>query len=278
MKAVLIRTGSVSLPVQWPTVSGSPGVCLSRTESFSSVFSGEKTSGSSKVSLHFEVNRRRNSGIRRAFSESDVIRSESETPGGSRCRRPARIPEEDDGVESSILNRTVSLAGDWPVSGIPLEELGFSDGGFGKGSKSGGGGDYGFGTSNGGFNDRSKLGVYYQEMLKSNPGDSLLLRNYAKFLYEVEKDSVRAEEYYSRAILACPGDGELLSQYGKLVWETQRDEDRAKSYFDQAITASPEDSTVLGSYAHFMWEAEEDDEEEVNNQTKVSFPDLVPAF
>ena len=59
--------------------------------------------------------------------------------------------------------------------------------------------------------------------------------------WQVEKDTVRAEEFYGRAILANPGDGELLSLYGTLIWETQRDEDRAKSYFDQAIHAAPND-------------------------------------
>ncbi|KAK9275693.1 hypothetical protein L1049_022960 [Liquidambar formosana] len=111
--------------------------------------------------------------------------------------------------------------------------LGFSGGGVGKGKKTGGDGS--------GDEDRSKMDAYYQEMLKSNPGDSLLLRNYGKFLHEVEKDAVRAEEYYERAILESPGDGEVLSLYGQLIWDTQRDENRAKSYFDQAVSASPND-------------------------------------
>ncbi|KAL7166852.1 hypothetical protein ACSBR2_037510 [Camellia fascicularis] len=107
-----------------------------------------------------------------------------------------------------------------------------------------------------------KMGAYYREMLKSNPTNSLLLRNYGKFLHEVEGDMVKAEEYYGRAILASPGDGEVLCLYGKLIWDTQRDEDRANFYFDQAILASPNDCMVLGLYARFMWEAEEEEEEE----------------
>ncbi|MDD9849755.1 hypothetical protein BZG30_31475, partial [Escherichia coli] len=129
--------------------------------------------------------------------------------------------------------------------------------------------------------EQRKIGAYYQEMLKSNPGDPLLLRNYGKFLHEVEKDAVGAEECYCRAILGSPGDGELLSLYGKLSWETQRDEERAKSYFDQAVSASPDDCMVLGSFASFMWEVDEDDNEEINidNGTQASsVPALVPAF
>ncbi|PON48310.1 Signal transduction response regulator [Parasponia andersonii] len=266
MKAVLIRTGSVPVQVQSPHVSGSPRVCLSRSDSLSGVvFSGEKAAVSSpKLSLHFEINRRRKDRavIRRSLSETDMIGSKTESAAGSRSF-PARIPEEE---ESAPLSRTASF------SGIPLEEIGISGGGFGRGSRSGGGG---------GFGDRSKLGEYYQEMLKANPSDSLLLRNYGKYLHVVEKDLVRAEEYYARAILANPGDGELLSLYGKLIWETQRDEDRAKSYFDQALAASPDDCTVLGSFAHFMWEAEENDEEEMKSKTEnmsSRAPALVPAF
>ncbi|XP_062073583.1 uncharacterized protein LOC133777848 [Humulus lupulus] len=272
MKAVLIRTGSVPVQVQLLHVSDSPRVCLNRSESLSGVFSGEKTVvNSPRVSLHFEISRRRKERdvIRRAFSETDMIRPETKSSSSGSRSFPARVPKED---EYTPLSRTTSFS-------APCPEIGISGGGFGKGSKPGGGGDFGYGAYGGGFNDRSKLGEYYQEMLKSNPGDSLLLRNYGKYLHEVEKDLVGAEEYYGRAILANPGDGELLSLYGKLIWETQRDEDRAKSYFDQAVTASPHDCTVLGSFAHFMWEAEENDDEDIDNKTRnMSSTPLVSAF
>ncbi|KAF4357970.1 hypothetical protein F8388_008478 [Cannabis sativa] len=274
MKAALIRTGSVPVKAQFPHVSDSPRVRLNRSESLTGIFSGDKYAvNSPKVSLHFEINRRRNDRdvIRRALSETDLIRSETKSSVGSRSF-PTRIPEEDE--STTPLSRTASF------SAISTE-IGISGGGFGEGSKSGGsggggGGDFGFGA----YNDRSKLGEYYQEMLKSNPGDSLLLRNYGKYLHEVEKDLVKAEEYYGRAILANPGDGELLSLYGNLIWETNRDEDRAKSYFDQAITASPHDCTVLGSFAHFMWEAEEEEEEndDDESQKNMSSLPLVSAF
>ncbi|CAH8306399.1 unnamed protein product [Eruca vesicaria subsp. sativa] len=172
------------------------------------------------------------STIRRVLSESDVIRSKRISKSVGSKPSPARIPEEE------------------------AEELGDGGSGFsggGEGSR-GGGGD--------GYDGRSKIGEYYREMLKSDPNNSLLLMNYGKFLYEVEKDLERAEEYYGRAILASPGDGEALSMYGKLIWERKRDEKRARCYFDRALIASPHDCMVLGSYAHFMWEAEDDEEEE----------------
>ncbi|KAI3441864.1 uncharacterized protein J3R85_001915 [Psidium guajava] len=110
---------------------------------------------------------------------------------------------------------------------------------------------------------RAPIDDHYREMLESSPNCSLLLRNYAKYLHEVERDAERAEEYYARAILASPGDGEVLSLYGRLVWEAERDGDRARLYFDQAVNASPDDCTVLGSYARFLWEAGEEKEETV---------------
>ncbi|ESW30282.1 hypothetical protein PHAVU_002G140000 [Phaseolus vulgaris] len=249
MGVSLIRTGS--LPVQNPVFHGSPRRALSRQASFA----GEKNHAKfSTISMHYSQ-----SNARRDAPQNGINRASSE-----------RIPENPDVCRD--LNRTGSCP---PI--IPHEEQFLSDANIRKPSYfgiipldlqsgSGGGGDHhGDETLTGGNGgDRMKMDAYYVEMLKSNPTDALLLRNYGKFLHEVEKDTTRAEEYYARAILANPRDGELLSLYGSLIWETQRDEARAKSYFDQAIHADPNDCTVLGSYAHFMWEAEEEEEEEVN--------------
>ncbi|XP_043716821.1 uncharacterized protein LOC122664859 [Telopea speciosissima] len=247
MKAVLLRT--CSAPVRSSLVPGSPKISFSGTVQDSvtaALFSGENKLSPSSPSLHLQIKEEGLKSIRRAKSESDFacsIKKDSDgfyklTSAGYRSF-PAMIPEE--------------------------EELDFVGGGAGKGKLigggkggAGGGGD-GFGT--GGSADQSKIDAYYQKMLKANPGDPLLLRNYGQFLHQVEKDAVRAEEYYGRAILANQGDGEVLSLYGKLIWETHRDEDRANSYFEQAVQASPNDCYVMGSYAHFLWDADEDEEE-----------------
>ncbi|GLJ49027.1 hypothetical protein SUGI_1034230 [Cryptomeria japonica] len=101
--------------------------------------------------------------------------------------------------------------------------------------------------------------ICYEEMLGANPGNPLLLRNYAKFLHEVKEDSSKAEEFYERAILAGPADGEVLSLYAQLIWETHKDGDRAQAYFDRAVQAAPEDCYVIASYANFLWTSEESD-------------------
>ncbi|KAJ6426968.1 hypothetical protein OIU84_022546 [Salix udensis] len=267
MKSIPLRTGS--FPIQSTVRSGSPKISLTRYDSQTNIFSGVS---SPRNSLHLDINHhRKGAPIRRALSDSDVIRSEREAsrglkkPSGAGSRScPSMIPE----VEEHVFgDRVDDYADIWPKSGIPLEELGSSGDGFGKsdgGHRGSGGNDWRNGD------DVSKMGDYYKQMLKSNPNDALILRNYGKYLHEVEGDAEKAEEYYGRAILASPGDGEVLSLYGKLIWDEKRDGERAKSYFDQAVIASPNDCMVLGSYASFMWEAEEDDDEEVEDKSGVS--------
>ncbi|XP_065868947.1 uncharacterized protein [Euphorbia lathyris] len=110
----------------------------------------------------------------------------------------------------------------------------------------------------------SSTDAYYEKMISEDPGNSLLLGNYAKFLKEVRKDYGKAEEYYERAILANPEDGNILSFYGDLIWEKDKDSQRAENYFDQAVKAAPENCYVLASYARFLWDAEEEENENEN--------------
>lgn len=152
---VLIRTGSIG-PVHSAAVSGSLRLSLSRNDSLSGVFSGERsTVASPRNCLHFDVNRRRDKNtMPRSLSESNILRSDS---GKSRS-----FPS--------------SEAGRSPVSGVPVE---------GRGCP---GGEYGIESSvTIEREERRKMGAYYQEMLKMNPSDPLLLRNYGQFLHEVTK-------------------------------------------------------------------------------------------
>ncbi|KAK9040010.1 hypothetical protein V6N11_015190 [Hibiscus sabdariffa] len=267
------------------TASSSPRVSISRQSSFAGIYSGF---GSPLISLLSPLDKRKpketQPHIRRALSDSDIVRSVSRVPVGSRGFS-AGIPEEEcssDGEVDRKFRELVTCNGSdrasfapvWPEHGISKEENNGSSGdGVGNGEKSDGNhGDDPYGQ-------KIKMGDYYREMLKLNPADSLLLRNYGRFLHEVEKDTERAEEYYGRAILVNPGDGEVLSLYAKLIWERHGDKSRAMSYFDRAITASPDDCMVLGSYANFMWEAEEDDDEEDEMGDKFGFsPPMIPAF
>ncbi|GMI91854.1 hypothetical protein like AT1G80130 [Hibiscus trionum] len=120
--------------------------------------------------------------------------------------------------------------------------------------------------------DTDGTDVYYQKMIEANPGNPLLLGNYAKFLKEIRGDIAKAEEYCGRAILANPNDASVLSLYADLIWENHKDALRAKTYFDQAVKTSPDDCFVLASYAKFLWDVEEDEEEEETEHIRMHSP------
>ncbi|GMH20550.1 hypothetical protein Nepgr_022391 [Nepenthes gracilis] len=143
---------------------------------------------------------------------------------------------------------------------------GESGAGVGGGRRCGGGGASDGGDGCGGvgnwdsYDGNGSTDVYYLKMIEANPGNSLLLGNYARFLKEVRGDLAKAEEYCGRAIMANPNDGNVLSLYADLVWQSHKDASRAESYFDQAVKSAPDDCYVLASYARFLWDVEEDDE------------------
>ncbi|KAJ1429130.1 Tetratricopeptide-like helical domain superfamily [Sesbania bispinosa] len=116
---------------------------------------------------------------------------------------------------------------------------GMGSNGSGRGSDGGHGSGWDFPEGNNYGRDRTD--AYYQNMIEANPGDALLLGNYAKFLKEVCEDYSKAEEYLERAILANPGDAHILSLYADLIWQTEKNADRAEGYFDQAIKSAPDD-------------------------------------
>eukprot|EP00262_Sarcandra_glabra_P016660 TRINITY_DN5493_c0_g1_i1.p1 TRINITY_DN5493_c0_g1~~TRINITY_DN5493_c0_g1_i1.p1 ORF type:complete len:337 (-),score=63.91 TRINITY_DN5493_c0_g1_i1:170-1180(-) len=143
----------------------------------------------------------------------------------------------------------------------------------GGGGSDGGDGDGGYGFSEDSNNENNDADKYYRKMIEADPGNALLLGNYAKFLKEVRGDFAKAEEYCGRAILANPGDGVVLSLYAGLIWETHKDASRAENYFDQAVEAAPDNCYVMASYARFLWDAEDEKEEEehvVNKMTSTT--------
>lgn len=139
----------------------------------------------------------------------------------------------------------------------------------GGGGSGGGDGDDngGSGSFEGNNHGSDSTDAYYQKMIEANPGNALLLGNYAKFLKEVRGDFAKAEEYCGRAILSNPSDGNVLALYADLIWQTKKDGDRAESYFDQAVKTAPDDCYVLASYARFLWDAEEEEDEEEQHET-----------
>ncbi|KAM0037049.1 putative tetratricopeptide-like helical domain superfamily [Helianthus debilis subsp. tardiflorus] len=196
--------------------------------------------------------------ISRSSSESDLVsfsvsKRRNSLSGASSLLSSVSVEED---VEAEEIESKGLLL--FSSSGLDVDEAVVVDGGGGGGGCGricGGGDDGGDGTDG-----------YYMNMIETDPGNSLILANYAKYLKEVRGDVLKAEEYCSRAILANPNDGTALSMYAELIWETHKDASRARSYFDQAVKASPDDCYVMASYARFLWDADEDEDEEEEEQ------------
>ncbi|KAL8136864.1 hypothetical protein V2J09_002865 [Rumex salicifolius] len=180
--------------------------------------------------------------------------------------------EDEDGLGDMILTSS-GLGMTLKVEEME-RQVAYIGGGIGGGA---GGGDGREGSGNWDSNGGESEGTdqFYQKMIEANPGNSLLLGNYARFLKEVRGDSAKAEEYCGRALLANPNDGNVLSLYGDLIWQTHSDASRAEMYFDQAVKASPDDCYVMASYAKFLWDAEEDEDEENEKEASSS---MLPRF
>lgn len=110
--------------------------------------------------------------IRRARSDTDLIMSDRPT----RIRlSPARLAEEEN------LADRLFVRGSSGAVIVPEEEVEFSGGGRGRGIKIGGSG----GGRGGDKNENKRIENHYKEMLRSDPWNPLILRNYGKFLDEV---------------------------------------------------------------------------------------------
>lgn len=209
----------------------------------------------------------------RALSDTDIpALSITRKKPTNRILGGVSVQEKDEEKEcGSELPETASLSCGLPL-GVSFEKsrevlAGCGIGGCGGGSYGGDDdGNWGCWDSN---NENDSMDAYYRKMIEANPGDALVLSNYARFLKEVQEDFTKAEEYYGRAILANPEDANALSMYAELIWQIHKDAPRAETYFDQAVKAAPADSYVLASYARYLWDAEEEDEDgEGKKETK----------
>ncbi|GFZ15461.1 tetratricopeptide repeat (TPR)-like superfamily protein [Actinidia rufa] len=183
MRALLIRTGSVPVH-QHSLFPGSPSVPPSQRN----------------LSLHLDVSRRKDSspatGIRRAFSEADVIRSDisfSRLSGVGTRSFPERIPEER----------------------FPAEELGFPGGGIGDVEVE----PYGLSSAQklrkieG---DAVRAEEYYGRAILASPGDGEVLALYGSLIWETYRDEDRAKSYFDRAY--------GVGSYAHFMWEAEGEE------------------------------------------------------
>ncbi|CAN6840374.1 unnamed protein product [Brassica oleracea] len=204
----------------------------------------------SPMSIHSsdETTRR----VKRTASESDLRHLTKTKPPSSKFLSGAALMEDvEEGIGFGLI-RTSSYDGGLAFWALE-EETEFSGGGSDGGGIVHGGGK-------GGSDGEDSTDVHYRKMIEANPGNGMFLSNYAKFLKEVRKDYLRAEEYCGRAILVNPNDGNVLAMYAELVWMVHKDSSRAVSYFNQAVAAAPDDCYVQASYARFLWDADEEEE------------------
>lgn len=95
--------------------------------------------------------------------------------------------------------------------------------------------------------------LLYQTSLAQDSNNSLLLANYAQFLYLVAHDYDRAEEYFKKAVAVEPRDGEAYSKYASFLWRVRNDLWAAEETYLEAISADPTNSFYAANYANFLW-------------------------
>ncbi|CAH9109323.1 unnamed protein product [Cuscuta epithymum] len=107
--------------------------------------------------------------------------------------------------------------------------------------------------------DYFRTELFYQSELAQEPKNTLLLTNYAQFLYMVVQDYDRAEEYFKKATEVEPKDGEALNKYATFLWQAKNELWGAEEAYQAAIDAEPANSFYAASYAHFLWNTGGDD-------------------
>ncbi|KAG2618920.1 hypothetical protein PVAP13_3NG141011 [Panicum virgatum] len=93
----------------------------------------------------------------------------------------------------------------------------------------------------------------YELAVADEPNNSLILANFAQFLYLVQNDHDRAEHYFERAVRAEPADAEALSRYATFLWKARNDLAGAEDTYQEAIAANPGNAHHAAAYAHFLW-------------------------
>ncbi|XP_017218269.1 uncharacterized protein LOC108195817 [Daucus carota subsp. sativus] len=103
------------------------------------------------------------------------------------------------------------------------------------------------------YADYLRTELLYQTELLQEPSNTLLLANYAQFLYLVAQDYDRAEDYFKRATNVEPKDAEAVSKYASFLWQARKDLWAAEETYLEAISIDPSNSYYAANYAHFLW-------------------------
>ncbi|KAK1314030.1 hypothetical protein QJS10_CPA06g00380 [Acorus calamus] len=98
-----------------------------------------------------------------------------------------------------------------------------------------------------------RMAEYERVIAKGEKGNSLILSNYAQFLYRFAVDLHRAERYFKLAVQAEPVDAEAMSRYAEFLWKERGDLEGAEEMFLAAADAEPGSHYHTGNYASFLW-------------------------
>ncbi|KAI5080089.1 hypothetical protein GOP47_0005568 [Adiantum capillus-veneris] len=99
--------------------------------------------------------------------------------------------------------------------------------------------------------DRTDLA--YQDAISNDSNNSLLLANYAQFLFLVRKDHDRAEELFRKAVVCDPFDCDAIGRFASFLWLARRNLGAAEKAYQAALRADPANSFHAANYAHFLW-------------------------
>ncbi|KAH7282536.1 hypothetical protein KP509_35G035100 [Ceratopteris richardii] len=104
--------------------------------------------------------------------------------------------------------------------------------------------------------DRTDL--RYQEEIRMDPRNTLLLANYAQFLHLVRHHNSRAESFFRRALAGEQdgADADVMAKYANFLWIAKGDLAQAEKAFQAAAEAEPTNAYHAGSYANFLWSSE----------------------
>ncbi|XP_060175428.1 uncharacterized protein LOC132606104 [Lycium barbarum] len=103
------------------------------------------------------------------------------------------------------------------------------------------------------YADYFRTELLYQMGLTQEPQNTLLLANYAQFLFLVAQDYDRAEEYFKKAAEVEPKDAEALNKYATFLWQVRKDLWAAEETYLEALAAEPDNSFYAANYANFLW-------------------------
>ncbi|CAJ2653336.1 unnamed protein product [Trifolium pratense] len=103
------------------------------------------------------------------------------------------------------------------------------------------------------YEEYEKTDAYYKKHIRLTPYNSLLLSNYAQFLFLVMKDNDGAEEYYKQSVVVDSPEGEAYCRYADFLWWIRKDTWAAELRYLQALEADPGNTFYLSKYASFLW-------------------------